>query len=207
MAISDKLPKHINELSIEESVGLHIAGMKRDGGLARLLSVINEAKSMLESPSPDMRPRVEQMMEEVSKAVAPHTPCKKGCSSCCYMAVAITSREAGVISKAYGIPMEKALPVYDQARLVKKYVACKCPFLEHGSCQIYEHRPSACRGFFNLSSFPELCDVITYPGSDVPSVDLTPFWVLTSTVAAMSGESAADIRDFFPEGLHPTQTL
>lgn len=189
------------------SVQLRVADMKATGGLKRLIALIEEAEKMLSNPHPDQRERVDQMLKEIASAVSPHTPCKKGCSACCYMAVAITSHEAQRISKAYNIPMEKVRGSYDQKALVKRYVACKCPFLEHGVCQIYDARPDACRGFFNLSSFPELCDVITYAGSDVPSVDLSQFWYLASAVAALSGEEAADIREFFPDGLHPVQSL
>lgn len=207
MALSDKLPKHITEASVESSVKQSILRLKLHGGLSKLVDLLSEAEDMLKEPAPHQRGRLDQMLGTISKVISPITPCKKGCSACCYMAVAITTSEAKRISEAHNIPMEAALPMYDQARLVQKYVACKCPFLEHGSCQIYEHRPDACRGFFNITEYPELCDVINYPGSDVPSVDLTAFWYASSVVAAISGETAADIREFFPEGLHPTQSL
>lgn len=204
MALSDKLPPHINEASVEASVNKQLSLMESSGAVGRLLALTKEATSMLDDPSPEMAPRLDTMIKEIATTLAPFTPCKKGCSACCHMAVTVTSREAEIISKTYGIPKAKVVPTLNQEELIQRYMACKCPFLVANVCQIYEHRPSACRGFFNLSGFPELCDVIKYPGSDVPSVNLQVFWLLTSVVAFMSGDFGADIRDYFPEGLSPS---
>lgn len=168
---------------------------------------MEEASALSGAPAPSKPSEVDSVARRVFELLASYSPCKKGCSACCHMAVSITSGEAKIIGDAYGITPERPAPVTSQQETVQKYVQCRCPFLEQGVCQIYPHRPLACRGFFNFSDFPELCDVVAYPGSDVPSVDLSPLWMTASVVAFRNGEYPADIRDFFPDGLHTVPSL
>lgn len=145
--------------------------------------------------------------DSLAAIVAPVSACGKGCSHCCKMAVAISSHDAEVIGEFIGI---KPLPVetnMDQRGLIDKYMGCPCPFLKKGICSIYEVRPTACRTHFNISEYPEVCDVINFPGHDVPNLNFQPLWMAEGLLALTSGGTLADIREFFPYGKDAPDTL
>ena len=91
--------------------------------------------------------------------------CKKGCSWCCHQAVlAVTheflylndkvqqnfseNRKAVLIESA----REKSLQTLHKPLEEQLRVRAPCPFLEKGSCAIYEARPMACRIYLSSSS-------------------------------------------------------
>lgn len=141
--------------------------------------------------------------DKISEIVGLVSACKKGCSSCCHMAVTIDSYEARQIGEAYGITPEtlhtgnRAL---SQDQEVLKYLKVPCVFLKAGECQIYAHRPMACRMYHNLSAYPELCD-FKNEGATVPNLDTRRLAYVAVALALNHGESFGDIREFFPHGL------
>jgi hypothetical protein len=90
--------------------------------------------------------------------------CKKGCSWCCYQEVFAVTHEflflQDFILRHFGkdqqeLILERArekvlltmnLPVEEQVK-----VRAACPFLEDGSCMVYEARPMACRIYLSSS--------------------------------------------------------
>lgn len=79
------------------------------------------------------------LMEELSQAISPLTPCKKGCSSCCHYKVSISEIEVAYIEKNTKHRRLKTLaPKQD-------FHGQACPFLRSGSCSIYSSRPFVCR--------------------------------------------------------------
>lgn len=79
------------------------------------------------------------LMEELSQAIAPLTPCKKGCSACCHYKVSVSEVEVAYIQK------------HTKHRRLKTYAPKQdfhgqpCPFLHSGACSIYSSRPFVCR--------------------------------------------------------------
>lgn len=201
------LPSHITEESVDKSVERRSQVLRSNGALARIGELIQEAENILRNPTPRGLSNSVRLVEEVSKAVGPSTICRSGCSHCCHMAVMITGREAREIEKSYGINRCSPVPRISKDSVVNTFMGSPCPFLEDSKCSIYPVRPLACRGYFNLSDFPEVCDVVNYPGSDVPSFDLTPIWAVTSLRSIKENDTIADIRDFFPEGHDTIQSL
>ena len=102
------------------------------------------------------------MKRSASEGVA--ADCKKGCSWCCYQEVyAVTheliylhdyiakqgnaEREGEVLERA----REKARLTEGRTEEEQLKVRAACPFLEEGSCTVYEARPMACRIYLSSS--------------------------------------------------------
>ena len=74
--------------------------------------------------------------------------CSRGCSHCCYIAVALTTVEAKAIGEQIGVESKNIADV--APRDPKSFSRdTPCPFLENDECSIYEHRPLECRANFN----------------------------------------------------------
>lgn len=138
-------------------------------------------------------------------AVKPHAPCRKGCSSCCYQAVAISLPEALLLSQASGRRAERI-----NRGLGETYVALTraqteaygvpCPFLSaaDGICTVYEHRPMACRVHHVLNETAAQCDV-TKEKADAPIISMHPFGseLVGETALMFMDQPVGDIREFF----------
>lgn len=163
-----------------------------------------ELAQLLQSDMPGdaMDVRFLAIVKRLGEIVGPVTACKKGCSHCCKMAVSISSKEAEKIGMFLGInpyPAKTDIETLDREKLVDQYCGTVCPFLKKNVCTIYEVRPYACRTHFNLSAYPEVCNVIDYPGNAVPNIDFTMIWRAQVAIYGLEVEYA-DIREFFPNG-------
>lgn len=174
--------------------------------LAQLINREPKEISELPIPAHEKNIRMRAVVNVIHSIVAPHTVCSKGCGHCCKMAVTITSWEAEQIGKAIGVEPKKVPSNFNQERMVKKYMGVPCTFLKKGVCQIYEHRPLACRTHYNLSAYPELCDVVEHPGNDVPNLNFRNIWMADS-MNNVEGSDFNDLREFFPDGLNPVESL
>jgi Fe-S-cluster containining protein len=192
---------------VERSIHMNLRGIADCQEELETL-IVDEAESVLTMEA-ELTVKHQRLMVVVKRAgelVAPIAACKRGCDHCCKMAVTISSHEAAMIGKAIGVEPVKAPTRDDQFGMVNEYMNVPCPFLKKKECSIYENRPLPCRTHFNISSFPDLCDTVNYPGSDVPNVDLRS---LTFVDSAISYETCTlnDIRAYFPEGANPVQSL
>ena len=94
--------------------------------------------------------------------VVAKSTCKRGCSFCCYLHVAITEGEAeilaqhvtpqnlGQLHKQRGkddVESFMKLPIKDRA----------CAFLVNGECSVYVDRPASCRKYY-VANKPEDCN-------------------------------------------------
>jgi Fe-S-cluster containining protein len=122
--------------------------------------------------------------------------CRKGCSHCCHMHVGITRPEAALLlayAEDQGVTID-----WDRVRRQSKFSDpnewverqpfedTACVFLgADGTCQVYEHRPTACRKHLALSD-PALCDLknglggkamylVTYPAEVAFSASFNVF--------------------------------
>ena len=137
--------------------------------------------------------------------------CRRGCSHCCSLPVAITSAEARLIGEAVGREPAQppaALRVKDAAtdagfaerhRAAElQVVGVPCPFLMQGECSIYEHRPFGCRTHLSLDDDELLCRRIEGVEVTVPYADARMVYAVF--LGAQANEALADIREFFPAG-------
>jgi len=106
-----------------------------------------------------------EAFQERARAEGQAVECKKGCAWCCHQAVfAVTheflhlneyvqgklSREQqdNILKKA----REKAGLTLNKSVEEQLQVRAACPFLDSGSCQVYEARPMACRIYLSASA-------------------------------------------------------
>lgn len=145
-----------------------------------------------------------ELTDKIMPAILPETPCGKGCSSCCHIACAISSREAELIGQATGRQPAKIGGSLDEARHridnnAIRFYGQACPFLVDNACSIYESRPLACRIQHSLNETSKEC--VPVPGQAakpcVPQMDLM---VLTAAAVILdiNDGSFGDIREFFP---------
>jgi len=144
--------------------------------------------------------------ENVSRAITPHTPCKKGCSHCCYMAVAISEIEANAISRYTGRPMVYKPTVSDflqnADRRTEELTGVPCTFLVEGKCSIYPVRPIPCRLHHNLAVDETNCIVkdAPLPLKNTPTLNLTGIHHAAVDIAMTQAKVGfGDIRDYFPD--------
>lgn len=92
-----------------------------------------------------------ELLDCIGTYVAPATPCKKGCSSCCHYSVTVSEIEIKYI-ETYAKRKRLRNPL-SQADFHGK----ACPFLKNNACSIYAARPFVCRRFHALAPTAEWC--------------------------------------------------
>ena len=156
----------------------------------------------------------------VNQAVMPVSPCRTGCSHCCYQGLAIARGEAEVIARELGRelaepPAERKVVAADlvalggeeaieqlrqrTALIRSTYGGVACVFLQDGRCSIYAHRPVACRLHISLADSGEPCRIVRgeEPVS-VPYVNVEQERDLYILALGRQSIELADIRDWFP---------
>lgn len=91
-------------------------------------------------------------MSKLYDVVNKFTPCKKGCTSCCYYPVSISDVEIKLIERETGRKRSKVTTV------ANTYQGLACPFLQNNACSIYDHRPFVCRRHVTLTKTSHWCD-------------------------------------------------
>jgi Fe-S-cluster containining protein len=147
---------------------------------------------------------VDRAMEHGAKkepAKAKRVACRKGCAHCCHVNVDITDGEARLL---IGVAAEEGIPIdKDHLRAQRDapdFFALpletrRCVFLKGNECQVYEHRPIACRKYMVLDR-SDLCDTVKHPRSKVLN------WVNFQSECM---QSAAFVE--FPSGSMPQMLL
>lgn len=139
------------------------------------------------------------LVEEVGVVASADVACKRGCSHCCHIAVAITEPEAKVMGRAIGIAPKR----------VKHRTSFKdfdygyhnpCTFLRDGECSIYAHRPLACRTQYNVDVDSLLCELTPPLTSPVPYLNMQQFVIVGASISMRAGSYVTnDIRAYFPK--------
>ena len=130
-------------------------------------------------------------MDELYSFVAQFTPCKKGCSLCCYNEVSVSLLEAQYIEKHTGIKQNINLAIKD-------FPGIPCPFLTDGACSIYEHRPFVCRRHVALFDNPKWCQYDLPVQYVFPHIRFSPVEESYAFIIVSSGiTSTCDIRQAF----------
>lgn len=152
-------------------------------------------KRVLTLPQRQRLERLTELADKLVSDVLPHTACINGCSHCCYQAVAISTEEAKKITEYTGYSHRKAEMEVTNVN-IQRFKGVPCPFLHEGRCGVFEVRPLACRLQFNISDDPSLCDVVSTPGENVPTINFFTYW--GTVVASLETSNFNDIRVFFP---------
>ena len=152
--------------------------------------------------------RLFKVMDTVRELAAPHTPCQKGCSKCCYQRVTLTQLEADAIGQAIGVTAQH-LPDHFKPKEEREFSPeTPCSFLNsEGACDIYEHRPMMCRNYVNIDVDDAACSFENWAKTKAgdPSalpIPMTGCGPVMTAYAELGGRGAiGDVRDFFPNGL------
>ena len=140
------------------------------------------------------------LADKIAAAVAPHAVCKKGCTHCCHIPVAMTQTEANLIAEQIG-RIAQPVPPSDAQVSGREYgYHVPCTFLKDGNCSIYERRPFACRVHLNLDDDKLLCRLL--PGIPVPVPYFNSTHLRRAYVEICDSEALADIRQFSRSGLN-----
>ena len=125
--------------------------------------------------------------------------CARGFGHCCHVSVPITQFEARYMGNNLGI----------KHKLIEYGSHTSCPFLHHGECSIYEHRPLTCRMHMNFDRDNYWClhENWQKPDAETPRPTIQPpidaYQMTISQVAPIMG----NIRDFFlMEKMHYEKT-
>ena len=143
-----------------------------------------------------------RIVDELGKVLQPVAACRKGCDHCCHIRVDMTQLEAERLGQAIGRKPNTRLrymPHEEEALPESFGYHTPCPFLAHGECSIYEHRPFGCRRHHSLDVDELFCrlDMPAAFSDCVPR--LQPNLALLAYGVAMSASmGVADIRDWFP---------
>lgn len=185
-----------------------------DANKAKIVEQQERALALIAGQAPLERKyfRLMEIADRAAAYVAPHTPCRKGCSDCCYQAVPITLRQAQIMSNATGRPLkaDAGRPPTGETILYLKanpdrYLANPkpCPFLIDNECSAYAVRPVGCRSHHVLHSDSSRCSLFRARdgGVPVPSIQYNLRWLDESSANLIfeEGEDVrlGDIRDFF----------
>jgi len=85
--------------------------------------------------------------------INPHLTCKRGCSHCCTIPVAVCAPEAHLIAQH----TRRNLDLSEEEPLTAEQNAdAPCVFLKNNECSIYEVRPYVCRTFGSFED-PKYC--------------------------------------------------
>ena len=144
-------------------------------------------------------------VDPLAREVGALAACRKGCSHCCHIAVAINQGEAALIGRKLGIkparPENRALEGREKfADKLPLGYDNPCPFLKDNECSIYDVRPLACRTHFNMDVDAELCR-LDMGANGVPLYKTTDLDLMGLHAVANGNPYrvvVADIREFFP---------
>ncbi len=136
--------------------------------------------------------RLYALMDELSKHVLTFTPCAKGCNHCCTYPVTVSDIEIKNIEIVAGVK-RKAIIVKQERKTLSP-----CPFLEKGTCSIYDVRPFVCRKHVTMTETNEWCKPEKAFEYSFPLISFSEIDKSYDFIRDESGQpSLVDIRDVF----------
>ena len=118
--------------------------------------------------------------------------CQRGCGACCHLHVSIDRHEAALLAGLVheGVTIDRTRLARQRTRDADTWNTLadgdrRCVFLSDGNeCQVYEHRPTACRKY-QVVSEPKWCDAVRFPGHRV-KILIAPQAEIVSAAAQMT---------------------
>ncbi len=161
------------------------------------------AKAFDQTQDPRVSPRkglalLREIAARWSATLTPFSACRKGCSHCCHIGVAISPLEAELMGEAIGVrPRHVSRLSWNVRQPAGSRPGEACPFLREGQCSIYAHRPLMCRTLVNLDDDETQCRL-----DETRAVAYADARALQAVYLRLSGSprGMADIRAFFPKG-------
>jgi len=129
-------------------------------------------------------------LDELNSYVGKFTPCKKGCSHCCYIKISISSLEGEYIESNLGIKRKMKLNI-------KNLFGTPCPFLDNNTCSIYQFRPFMCRRHHALTKNSTWCELDKCNKYEFPQIRFTKVEDSYNFLKSVSGSFEYDIRQLF----------
>lgn len=130
-------------------------------------------------------------MNEIYTHVNKFTPCKKGCSHCCYIPVSISELEVEYIEQSLKTK-RNAFSKYDKTQ------DKPCPFLKNNACSIYDVRPFVCRRHVVLTKSSYWCELERCNQEIMPLLNFTEIQKSYYYIINGSGKDKIfDMRELF----------
>lgn len=138
--------------------------------------------------------------DTITQPFSAASACKKGCSHCCHIAVAITEPEAQLIAKVSKkkLAQPPRRPPSQVEQNASRFYGSACPFLQNGACSIYDSRPIACRAQLNADVDDLLCQLLDPEQKEMPMVPYVDLRFIKMRTITRLDMRIADIREWFP---------
>lgn len=129
-----------------------------------------------------------QLADELLGAIAPFTPCRRGCSACCHYPVMVSEADVGIIERnTSNRRLPSPLPKAD-------FMGTPCTFLRDGNCSIYAYRPLVCRMHVAFTQTSQWCAPEVSRTQEMP---LLRFSGIEEARSLLGGKPPLDIRQVF----------
>lgn len=131
-------------------------------------------------------------MDKVFDFLGNYTPCKKGCSHCCYYKIDVSELEVAYIEQYTGVKREPHGDVMFGTH------GMPCPFLRGAECSIYRFRPYVCRKHVTVDASEYWCHPNRCNGTLLMLLQSSGSEAAYSRL--VNTARLADIRNYFPLG-------
>jgi Fe-S-cluster containining protein len=152
-----------------------------------------------QTPKATRTMRLRFLAGQWSGLVSQESACRRGCSHCCHVNVAVPRSEAELIAKATRTSLANDVVSYHAGSPpdLMSHFGEACTFLLEGKCSIYAHRPVTCRALVNMDDVELLCELV--PGANVPVPYANAVRLQGTLFLHAQDEDWADIREWFPK--------
>ena len=176
-----------------------------------------EFKTLSGDPLANMKKYLEDV-EKINIIFKQYSPCKKGCSKCCFIPVLVSSLEVSLIEEYlnsihnnfYYKRKEKNdnnLLTRDKGKIIgEEYNGVKCPFLRKNECFIYNVRPYVCRRYITFEDSNKKCGhkeahISLFKSFVIENAyeNIIKYYLVKNPISDSNNIIFGDIRDFFNE--------